>query len=793
MISVIIPNLHSPLIDQVVAALRQQTASDALHEILVVGQDTHNLVPPGVQHIVTRTPLAAASARNLGARLASGTYLLFLDADCLAAPDLFEHLLARHQQGYAVVGGSIVLDEHERYWALSDNMLSFAPFLATAAPGPRRYLPSLNLSIARDVLYAVQGFDQRFPGAAGEDMDLSLRLRQRGYELWFEPRAMVRHCHQRASARDMWEHLRSFGRVHVALQRRYGKEAAARLDARMRPLSGAILAGSPLLALWDVLRLYQHTPALWRYAHALPGMVWGKMAWYWGVVEAMHALPPSEAPTSSPAPIQGEKLPAPPRPSWERGPGVEGTRSTPRPAPRLLVIGLDCAAPELIFDAWRSDLPTLNRLMSQGVYARMESCIPAITVPAWSCMMSSQDPGQLGIYGFRNRADHTYQSMSIATSQAVKVPRLWDILGAAGKRVGVVGVPQTYPVAPLNGDLVSCFLTPNARSGFTYPPGLKEEVTGWFYDEFLMDVPNFRSEDKARILQDIYRMAEQHFETCKRLLSRQHYDFFMTVDMGVDRIHHALWKPMDPNHPRHTPGHPFASAIHNYYQFIDHQIADLLSLVDDNTIVVVVSDHGAKPMVGGICLNEWLIQQGYLVLHDYPSTPVPLEKCQVDWARTRAWGAGGYYGRLFLNVQGREPQGCVAPDAYETLRDELVAQLEGLPDHTGQQSGTRVFKPEAIYRQVQGIAPDLLVYFGDLDWRSVGQVGIGQIYTFENDTGPDEANHAQHGMVILYDPRRSGPGQQVDDISIYDIAPTLLHLLEQPIPEHMRGTARVFW
>src|SRR5947199_3242270 len=128
------------------------------------------------------------------------------------------------------------------------------------------------------------------------------------------------------------------------------------------------------------------------------------------------------------------------------------------PDQRLLIIGLDCAAPELVFDTWHDELPTLNRLMNQGVYTRMESCIPAITVPAWACMMSSRDPGQLGIYGFRNRADRSYDRMVTATSRDIRVPRLWDYIGQAGKRVGVVGVPQTYPVAPVNGELVSWFL-----------------------------------------------------------------------------------------------------------------------------------------------------------------------------------------------------------------------------------------------------------------------------------------------------------------------------------------------
>lgn len=459
---------------------------------------------------------------------------------------------------------------------------------------------------------------------------------------------------------------------------------------------------------------------------------------------------------------------------------------------RLLVIGLDCAAPELVFDAWRTDLPTLNHLMSQGIYALMESCIPAITVPAWSCMLSSRDPGQLGIYGFRNRADYSYEKMFTATSRMVTVPRLWDLLEQAGKRVGMVGVPQTYPITPINGELVSCFLTPNASSQFTHPPALKDEIASWFQDEFLMDVPNFRSEDKTVILRNIYRMAEQHFEVCKRLLAQQRYDFFMTVDMGVDRIHHAFWKDMDPCHPKHIPGSPFARAIHDYYVFIDQQIADLLALVDDNTMILVVSDHGAKAMQGGICLNEWLIQEGYLVLQEYPVTPAPVERCKVDWTRTYAWGSGGYYGRLFMNVQGREPEGIIPAVEYKQIRDELAKKLEALPDHMGHAMGTRVFKPEEIYHNARGVPPDLLIYFGDLDWRSVGSIGTGQIYTFENDTGPDDANHAQHGIFIFFDPGNPGGGCCVDPISIYDIAPTLLHLLQQSVPVEMIGKVRSF-
>ena len=124
------------------------------------------------------------------------------------------------------------------------------------------------------------------------------------------------------------------------------------------------------------------------------------------------------------------------------------------------------------------------------------------------------------------------------------------------------------------------------------------------------------------------------------------------------------------------------------------------------------------------------------------------------------------------------------------MRDEIAAKLEALPDHQGRPLNTRAFRPDAIYRESRGVPPDLLIYFGDLDWRSVGSVGKRELYTFENDTGPDDANHAQYGTFIFYDPRNPGGGRRVDDISIYDIAPTLLDRLGRPAPPEMIGKVR---
>lgn len=451
------------------------------------------------------------------------------------------------------------------------------------------------------------------------------------------------------------------------------------------------------------------------------------------------------------------------------------------------MLGLDCAAPELLFEGFHAELPTFAALMRGGTWGELASSIPCITVPAWTSMLSSRDPGALGIYGFRNRADRSYNAMRTADNSAIQVKRVWDHLGDAGKRSIVVGVPQTYPLRPLNGEMISCFLTPNTDSAFTYPAILKQEVLS-VAPNYQFDVRDFRTDDKAQLHQSLLDMTEVQYKTVEHLLTKHDWDFFMHVNIGVDRVHHGFWRYQDPQHRLYEAGSPFANVIREYYKLVDTYAKRLIERAGDDTQVLVVSDHGAKRMDGGICINEWLWRNGWLALHTPPPDGqiISLEKADVDWSRTKAWASGGYYARVFLNVAGREPQGAINPTDYEQVRDELTAALVAIPDADGNTLSTQVFKPETIYQQVNGIAPDLMVYFGDLHWRAVGGLGYGAYHTLENDTGPDDANHAQNGVFILHDPLTRGRGR-IDGHQLMDIAPTLLNLMGiKPSPD-MQG------
>ena len=173
-----------------------------------------------------------------------------------------------------------------------------------------------------------------------------------------------------------------------------------------------------------------------------------------------------------------------------------------------------------------------------------------------------------------------------------------------------------------------------------------------------------------------------------------------------------------------------------------------------------------------------------------PPTRTTPSEVGIDWSKTVAWGEGGYYARVFLNVAGREPEGIVPEAEYESVRDDLAERLGAIPDENGDPLDTKVYKPDEIYEEVNGVAPDLIVHFDDLEWRAVGTIGGDEgIHTFENDTGPDDANHAQEGLLIM-----AGPGIPAgyrEGMHLLDVAPTALDLLGLDTPATMRGRSLV--
>ena len=449
-----------------------------------------------------------------------------------------------------------------------------------------------------------------------------------------------------------------------------------------------------------------------------------------------------------------------------------------------MVVGLDCAAPELVFDRYRDAMPFLAGLMARGTWGPMRSSEPPITVPAWTCMVSGRDAGELGLYGFRNRIPRETE-LGLASGRDVRVKRVWDWLGDHGYRVAPLFVPLTSPPTPVRGQMVSGFMHPGGDGPWCFPPGLGEDLEHRF-GPYEADVEDFRSDDLDRIYRDIVSMTDQHFDIARFIWSDRKPDFMMMVEIGLDRFHHAFWRHIDPEHPRHEPGNAYEHLGREYYARLDRQIGQLCNPLDDDSVVLVVSDHGARAMHGGFCINEWLIARGYLALRKAPERAGPLNHDDIDWRRTKVWAEGGYYARIFFNVAGREPNGIVPASDVGVLRASVRKALQTLCDDDGARIPVQIRDPQEYYRQARGFPPDLMVYFDDLKLRAIGSVGTGRTVVTENDTGPDTCNHAWNGIFVMSGGDAPTRGR-IEGAEIYDITPTILGLFGVPRPPDILG------
>ncbi len=458
---------------------------------------------------------------------------------------------------------------------------------------------------------------------------------------------------------------------------------------------------------------------------------------------------------------------------------------------RVAVIGLDGVPPSLIFGEASGELPNLKALMDHGAWGPLRSTDPPITVPAWTTMTTGKDPGELGLYGFRNRPDHGYGPMETAHSHKVEARRVWNYLEDAGKASVLIGIPQTYPPVAHNGITVAGILTPGIGSEFTFPPELAGNLPDIARGEYMTDVSDFRTANKDRLLRDLYAMADRRFNVAEHFLINENWDFFMMVEIGTDRLHHAFWKCSDSDHPLHDPQSKYKTAIRDFYKYIDARIGSLLGRLMDETTVMVVSDHGCRNLLGGVCVNEWLIKKGFLTLRNQVHEETAFTHDLVDWSATKAWSEGGYYARVFLNVKGREPSGIVDPGEYHSFRDHLAKLLADITDEQGCGMATRTLKPEEIFRSCKGVPPDLIVYFDDLNRRSIGTVGTGEVLKPVHDAGPDGANHDPDGIFIVtkMTDLRNGTkkGREIIGASLMDITPTILHEFGLAVPHHMGG------
>jgi predicted AlkP superfamily phosphohydrolase/phosphomutase len=479
---------------------------------------------------------------------------------------------------------------------------------------------------------------------------------------------------------------------------------------------------------------------------------------------------------------------------------------------RVLVLGFDALAPELVFSWARAGmLPSFEKLLREGVWGWLESVPNANSAAAWSSFATGLEPGKHNIFGSRVIVPGTYYVQDLNGSHRLGAP-FWRRLGNLGYRTGVVNVPMTYPVEPLAGFAVAGRDAPTHRSlGFSYPPaffgGISRRMQHSYCIEAKIDQLATRGQqDKAaRAILDCLE-ARCEFVLCA--LEEEVPEFLLVVFTAADVAQHLFFGHYDPqaSAPQISESDNPANFVQQVYRQLDETIAKLTRRIAPD-VVIIIAGLETESNKQDRHLFQWLRNVGLLytlsgqgspwsrldnllanagtVFQKRPASaePVPM-LARVDWARTRAYCAGT--GGIYINLQGREPQGSVPESQYESLGLEIIEQLYEIVDPITKASAIKdaVMSRDAYDIPIACRVPDIVI-----QWRKKWVLEI-------TETSISASKPVQESLPLENGWSRSfflaagtgiQKGKQVRSSRITDFAPTLLHLFGDTVPDCMDG------
>jgi predicted AlkP superfamily phosphohydrolase/phosphomutase len=490
---------------------------------------------------------------------------------------------------------------------------------------------------------------------------------------------------------------------------------------------------------------------------------------------------------------------------------------------RVLLFGLDGATFDVINPLIAAgQLPNLAHIMKTGASGPLRSTIPPITPTAWTSVFTGKNPGKHGIYDFQELDPDTYQRKPVRVNRH-REKSLWTLLGETGKRSIVIDVPFTYPPHPLNGLMITGYGTPRtAETIFTYPTNFKSILPPALHSEIRVGIPQHRFDRSQALIDEWREVMNGRSRLLQHLIKNEAWDFFFAVLTITDNMGHIFWTYLDPNHPNYhkSEGSHFREAFLDGYKQCDVILGELLAVIDSNTTILIMSDHGFGSIYPRQYLFQRLVDGDYLrylqasglgslssramkvALRTYNELPFLRE-----WVKglrpgnkqtlTKALGKGGLlpgsgqvdyanspilpteFGlQMWANDQNRFTNGLIAASEKETLLAGLEQYLQDdTESHTKQPIIRKTYRGKALYTgETAVLGPDLVI-----EYNNFYQPGSEKTHL-----NPHlEGGHTPEGIFLA-----AGTAVQPTTISgttLIDLAPTILHLLGQPIPPDMDG------
>ncbi len=505
---------------------------------------------------------------------------------------------------------------------------------------------------------------------------------------------------------------------------------------------------------------------------------------------------------------------------------------------KILLIGLDGATFNVIKPFIEEGLlPNIASLMRNGSHGILQSTVPPISPPGWATFMTGKNPGKHGVLQFlkiNSTIDRVKESVcepKIVNYNSIKATTIFDIFRETDKKIVSINLPMTYPPPETNGCVISCWLTPPKARDFTFPKELVNELDGYRIDQYFggdnyATVPEGTEQPTSDfILKDLGDVLEKRTTTALRFMKTKEWDLFIICFTETDRMQHAFWRAINPSYPAYSSPEiqREREGFKDLYRKIDAAIGELARAAGDNTLKIIVSDHGfGPPPTKRIYFNHWLINNGYFKvsrkwyksiaklvrdsrpfrysLQLIPGTAfsgirrVVRERfSEIDWNNITAWSINLHnnWGAIYINHKGRSENGLVSEGTeYELVRGKIIDGLKNL--NTSNQQGLilEIYTNEQLYAGPFATEFPDIIFKVNPDYETGSILGLDTSMTELISTVPPypdgKGNHQREGIYILsgdvFNANRESHSRSIDCI-----LPTLLYLLGIPIPNDCDG------
>lgn len=485
---------------------------------------------------------------------------------------------------------------------------------------------------------------------------------------------------------------------------------------------------------------------------------------------------------------------------------------------KVIVIGLDAACLDIILP-WvnKDEMPYLRELLSNGVYSHLRSTIPPWTAPAWPSLVTGKNPGKHGIFDFFKQRDNHESELVSSTDNKAKT--IWDYLSEAGKSVIVINVPITHPARKINGILIPGYLAPENPS--CHPPNILQELKEVYGQYKIYSEYEIEQVSPEKKLQGYVVVTKLRKDVALYLAQKYDWDFLMLDFQKTDAVFHNF------KEEKH---------ILQFYKFIDQCIGEIIEVLGSaNTDIFLVSDHGMGRYKWTFYINSWLRKEGLLETREQKErSNLYMEKKKLMGSEDLSHNYYALFGKLigYLSKMGvsaecindwlsflhleflkfmvprslihKVPQRAVDQvkilaycpsssslgikinsqnsEEYQKLRSKLIEKLKGLKDPEGNPVFEKVLSREEYYHGLYVVdAPDIVFIPREMNYVIAHAVSDMLFSPFVG------YNHKMNGLFVGIGDDITNSGYLSSTISILDVAPTILHIMDLPIPSDIDG------